>query len=219
MKLLLTSAGFTNKSISSALLELTGKKFGELRLVFIPTAANVELDDKGWLIDDLTNCKKLGFKEIRIVDISTSEKDIWMPFIESADVILFGGGNTFHLMHWIQKTGLDKKLPELLKTKVYVGISAGSMVITPSLALSQSKKLYYKEDLKDEPSDEALHFVDFQVRPHLNSPDFPNVRIEYLEKLAKEINDPIYAIDDQTAIKVDGKTATVVSEGMWKRFN
>lgn len=218
MKLLLTSAGFTNKPIADALLELTGKKFNELKLVFIPTAANVETDDKGWLIDDLTNCKKLGFKEIRIVDISTPEKDIWMPVIEGADVILFGGGNTFHLMHWIRKTGLDEKLPEFLKTKVYVGISAGSMVTTPSLALSQSKKLYY-EDYEGETSDLALHFVDFQVRPHLNSPDFPNVRVEYLEKLAKEIEDPIYAIDDQTAIKVDGPTVTVISEGKWKKFN
>jgi len=218
MKLLLTSAGFTNKAIANALLELTGKKFEDLKIVFIPTAANVETDDKGWLIDDLVNCKKLGFKQINIVDISTPEENIWMPVIESADVILFGGGNTFHLMHWIKKTGLDKKLPELLKTKVYVGISAGSMVTTPSLALSQSKKLYY-EDLKGKPSDKALGFVDFQIRPHLNSPDFPKVRVEYLEKLAKEIKDPIYALDDQSAIKVDGATITVISEGKWKKFN
>jgi dipeptidase E len=66
---------------------------------------------------------------------------------------------------------------------------------------------------------EGLGFVNFQIRPHFNSPSFPKVRTKYLEKLAKKIPEPIYAIDDKTAIKVLDREVLVVSEGEWKRFN
>jgi peptidase E len=62
MKLLLTSGGLTNKSIADALFELVGKRPEETSLVFIPTASNVEMGDKGWLIDDLANLKKTEFQ-------------------------------------------------------------------------------------------------------------------------------------------------------------
>ena len=219
MKLLLTSAGFTNKTISNALLTLTNKPFSKLNIVFIPTAANVQEGDKDWLVDDMYNCKELGFNVMDVLDIALFPKYIVQKRLEAADIIMFGGGNTFYLMEKIREVGLDTTLPELLKTRVYVGISAGSMVMTPSLALSQSERLYY-EDMKESVTDEsALHLVNFQVRPHLNSPYFPKVRLDYLEKLASEYTDPIYAIDDATAIVVDGDKTTVVSEGTWKLFN
>jgi hypothetical protein len=52
MKLLLTSGGITNRSISTALFELVGKRPESTSLVLIPTASNVQQGDKGWLIDD-----------------------------------------------------------------------------------------------------------------------------------------------------------------------
>lgn len=218
MKLLLTSAGFTNKSIANALLELAGKPFDKLKLVFIPTAANVETGDKSWLIDDLYNCKKLGFSEIDIVDISALSEQQWRPRLEAADILMFGGGNTFHLMYWLEKSGLNNILPEMLKTKIYVGISAGSMVTAEKISLSQSEKLYY-EDLGQYKNENGLGFVNFQVRPHLNSEWFPKVRVENLQEMAKEITDPIYAIDDNTAVKCEDGKISVISEGEWKKFN
>jgi dipeptidase E len=215
MKLLLTSAGITNKSIADALLELTGRPFSELNLAFIPTAANVEVGDKDWVIDDLVNCKKLGFKSIDIVDISALPKEMWLPRLEMADVLLFEGGNTFHLMHWMEKSGLKELLPEMLKTKIYVGISAGSIVTSGKISLI---KIHYKGEFDDE-ADDGLGFIDFQIRPHLNSPYFPKANLENLEKNAQELGETFYAIDDNTAIKVvDGKME-VVSEGVWKKFN
>ena len=87
MKLLLTSGGITNQSIAKTLFELVGKKPEETKLVFIPTAANVEVGDKKWLIDNLINLQKLNFKEIDIVDISAVEEKIWRPKLERADVL------------------------------------------------------------------------------------------------------------------------------------
>lgn len=173
MKLLLTSSGLTNNSISNALLELAGKPASQLNLVFVPTAANVTENDKGWLIDDLYNCKKLGFSWIYIADISAVPAQIWKPSFEKADILVFGGGNSFYLMHWLKKTGLTEMLPEMLKTKIYVGISAGSMAATKSLCLSQSKELYYLEGVGEFKDETGLGLVDFLVRPHLNSRIFP----------------------------------------------
>ncbi|EKE15784.1 MAG: hypothetical protein ACD_11C00105G0009 [uncultured bacterium] len=218
MKLLLTSAGFFNKSIIDSLLELTEKPFSELNVAFIPTASNVEKGDKFWLIDDLISLKNLGFKQVDIVDISALSKDMWLPRLEEADILYFEGGNTFHLMHWIEKSGLKELLPEMLKTKVYVGVSAGSMVACKNLDLSTSERLYDEKPGEND-KDKGLGYVDFLVRPHLNSPYFPKLNLENLEKMSQEFPDTFYAIDDQTAIKIIDGEMRVISEGVWKKFN
>ncbi len=133
MKLLLTSGGLTNKTIVKALTELVGKVPAETSLVFVPTASNVETGDKDWFINDLLNIHKQGFKSVAITDISAVPEAVWRPQFEAADVLFFEGGNTYHLMEWVNRSGLAALLPELLKTKVWVGVSAGSLVTNPDL--------------------------------------------------------------------------------------
>src|SRR3989344_652045 len=185
MKLLLTSSGKTNKSIEKALLEFLGKPFAKSNLTFIPTAANVEEGDKTWLVDDINNFRKLKFASFDIVDISAVPKNIWLPSFEKADILIFGGGNVYHLLKWIKKSGLESILPELLKTKVYVGISAGSMVTAENISLTASDILYY-EDTGKIKNTKGLGLVDFEIRPHLNSKWFTKVNLPNLENLAKE---------------------------------
>lgn len=218
MKLLLTSNGLCNKTIVNALAELLGKPFKKSSIAFIPTAANVVPGDKNWVINDLANCRKAGFEIVDIVDISALSKDEWQSRLEAADVLLFGGGNTFYLMHCIEKSGLDKLLPKYLKTKVYMGISAGSMVTGKYIRLSDSKKLYYP-DIQGYQDDTGLNLVGFSFRPHLNSPIFPNVNKEVLEKITKNFPETVYALDDESAIIVDNNKVEVVTEGNWLKFN
>lgn len=219
MKLLLTSNGLSNQSIAKALIDLVGKPASETAVAFIPTAMNVSSSDKGWFIDDLSNIQKHEFKMVDIVDISALPKKIWQPRLETADVLFFSGGNSFHLMRWINESGLIELLPELLKTRVWASISAGSMVTNPTLALSgKDKKIYYEETFGYN-SDEGLGLVNFYTRPHFNSPEFPHARKEYLEELAKEFSETIYALDDNSALKVvDGKVE-VISEGEYLLLN
>lgn len=217
MKLLLTSGGLTNKSIEKALFELVGKKAEEISLCFVPTASNVEMGDKDWFINDLININKQNFKSVHITDISAVSEDIWRPQMEKADILFFEGGNTYHLMRWINKSGLVKILPELLKDKVYVGLSAGSMVTGPDLALRLLQTIY-GEDMEEKNLD-GLSLVDFYILPHLNSPYFPARMEENARKVAGEISRKIYFLDDQSALKVvDGKVE-VVSEGKYLEFN
>jgi len=216
MKLLLTSGGLENITIINALRELIGKDFKDVKAVFISTAANMEEGDKGWLINDLVKGKELGFETVDVVDIAAVPKEVWLPRLEKADVIMVGGGNTSYLMGQIKKSGLADVLPELLKTRVYVGISAGSMVMAPNLREKEMQRLY--EEPIVEADNEGLGLVDFLIVPHMNSPYFPRAA-ELIDEIAKDIDTPLYAIDDQTAVKVVDRKTEVVTEGKWKRYN
>jgi len=217
MKLLLTSAGLTNQTIVKALDELAGKPLDQLKVAFIPTAANLESGNKDWLIDDLRRLSFLNFKEIDIVDISALPKEIWQKRLEEADVLFVEGGNTYHLMYWFNKSGLSKILPKLLKNKIYIGVSAGTIVATPSIINADFEAEPLK-DIDEEIFDDGLNLVNFMIEPHLNSTYFPESNLNNLKKRSKKYSYPIYAIDDDTAIKIDGDNIEVVSQGVWKKF-
>jgi len=218
MKLLLTSAGITNKSISEAFFKLVNKKPEDTALAFIPTAANIEDGDKDWFINDLLNLKKQNLKSIDIVDISALEKDNWLPRLRKADVLFFEGGNTYHLMRWLNKSGLTELLPEMLKDKVYVGLSAGSMVTGKDLALKISQTVY-GEDLDETEELKALSYVDFYFLPHLNSEWFPKVNEDEIKKVASNMKEKIYALDDDSALVVENGKVEIVSEGKYIVLN
>ncbi len=219
MKLLLTSGGFENKSIIKALQELVIKPFSELKIAFIPTAANLESGDKkDWFIEDLIQLKNLNFNSIDIVDISALPKEIWLERLKEVDIIYVEGGNTYHLMYWFNKSGLSEILPELLTTKIYIGASAGSLIVTPSILNSKSEKVFAQK-IHQKISDKGLSFVDFMVEPHINNKYMPESTFANLEKKSKNYKYPIYCLDDNSAIKIDGDKLEVVSEGVWKLFN
>jgi len=215
MKLLLTSVGLSNQTITNALAELSGESTKDMRLAFVPTAANVEKGDKHWLIEDYNNCRKAGF-EVDIVDISALTRQQWQPRLEEARVFFFGGGNTFHLMHWMKKSGLVDLLPKLLENRVYVGLSAGSCVAGPTIYNSVQNLFDEKYELEIK---EGLGMVDFHFIPHLNSTYFKKIRKENVENAAKDVKEPVYALDDQSAMVINGDKIEVVSEGEWYRFN
>lgn len=218
MKLLLTSAGLSNTSISQALFNLVGKDPKDTVVTFIPTAMNVEDGDKGWFVDDLKNIQKQGIKELEIADISAVPQEVWLPRLEKADVLFFEGGNSTHLMRWIEQSGLKDRIGELLKTRVYVGVSAGSMVTNPTLFLSDNDSKIYYENTFGYTNKEALGLVDFYTRPHLGSPYFLQASAEHIEKLAQESDAPVYALDDDSAVQVVDGEIEVISEGEWKKY-
>ena len=139
------------------------------------------------------------------------------------DAIFVGGGNTFYLSFWMQKSGLFELIPEFLNTKVYAGISAGSIIAGTSLLPSQAIKNgyidehYYEKSITGEGSDKALKLVNIIFLPHLNSKSFPMVTEENITKIAPKLSYPMYALDDESALKiVDG--IEVISEGVWKLY-
>ncbi len=212
MKLMLTSAGITNNSLKHTLKKLVGE---DIRIAFIPTAANEEEGDKEWLQNDLNNCRRLG--EVEVVDISVVKRDIWLKKLKWANVIFVGGGDTTYIMKWVLKSGLSKEFPSLLKKRVYVGISAGSLIVSKSIQMS-SEYLFklYGDEVKNAPK--GLGLIDLEVRPHLNSPYFPKLNEVNLDKLFKNIKSPLYVLDDNSAVVFDNGKIEIVSEGKWLKY-
>lgn len=224
MKLLLTSNGLSNDSIAEAFKDLIGKEPKDSRVAFIPTAANVERGSKEWLIDDLYRIKQRGFY-VDILELTALKPDEIKTALADMDAIFVGGGNSFYLSYWMQKTGLFEILPEFLKTKVYAGISAGSIVAGSNLLSSKAIKdgyideHYQEMSTKDEGLDRALGFVKIIFRPHLNSEHFPMVTEENLAKIVPQLTHPMYALDDESALKIVNGKIEVISKGKWLLLN
>ncbi len=156
---------------------------------------------------------ELGWQSLGVLELTalpSIDEEIWVPMIQETDVLLVNGGDTLYLCYWMRQSGLADLLPSL--RAVYVGLSAGSMVMTPSIG----------EDFvgwtPPTGGDETLGMVDFAIFPHLDHPDLPDNSMADAERWAAGRPVPAYAIDDQTAIKVVDGTVDVVSEGQWKRF-
>ncbi len=219
MKLLLTSAGISNASIHNALVDLLGKPIAESSALFIPTAiyaiaGGADIARKvicGLLGDPFCD---LGWKSLGILELTampSMKKELWVTMLQETDALLVGGGDCQYLCYWMQHSGLAELLPSLLHKTVYVGLSAGSMIMT------RFGTTYGNHSLPTE-SDKSLGIVDFALHPHLDHEWFPENSLANLKKLAATIPVPSYAIDDNTAIKVTEGNIEVISEGQWKLF-
>jgi dipeptidase E len=220
MKLLLTSAGIKNTSIHDALVELLGKPIAESDALCIPTAAygsSYSTPAGPWrFISGRSDqpMTELGWKSLGVLELTalpSMGSDRWVKWVREADVLLANGGDALYLSHWMRESGLADLLPSLRET-VYVGLSAGSMVMAPRIG---EDFVGWKPPTG---GDETLGLVDFAMFPHLDNPALPENTMADAERWAAGLTMPRYAIDDETALKVTGGTVEVVSEGHWKRF-
>jgi dipeptidase E len=219
MKLLLTSAGISNTSIHDALVELLGKPIAEASALFVPTAIYAlpnGADIARRVIDGSLGFPfcEAGWKSLGVLELTalpSIKRELWVPMLQETDALLVGGGDCQYLCYWMRQSGLADLLPSLVRKTVYVGLSAGSMVMT------RFGTTYDSHTLPAE-SDKSLGLVQFALHPHLDHEWFPKNSLANLEKLAASIPVPSYAIDDQTAIKVTDSTIEIVSEGHWKLF-
>lgn len=221
MKYLLTSAGIKNASIRNAMLELLGKPIAECDALCIPTAGYGHPQGSpggAWrFISGMNpNCPmtELGWKSVGVLELTvlpSIERERWVSWVQSADVLLVNGGDAVFLGYWMRQSGLADLLPELAG-KVWVGLSAGSMVMAPRIG----KDFFHWAPPSG--GDSTLGIVDFAIFPHLDHPILPENTMAYAEKWAATIGCPSYAIDDDTAIKVVDRTVEVISEGNWKFF-
>ena len=204
MKLLLTSGGVTNPSIARSLRGLLGKDVEDSRALCIPTAQwghpacgpdsarGFVAAGAGW-----EHSSGLGWGSVGMLELTalpTVGRDRWVPWVQDADVLLVDGGDATYLHHWLRESGLAEVLPSLTST-VWVGISAGSMVLTPRIG----PEFVAWSGAAD---DRTLGLVDFALFPHLDA--FPENSEAHAERWAAGIGVPAYAIDEQTAVEVDG---------------
>ena len=220
LKLLLTSGGVTNTSIREALTSLLGKPISEATALCIPTAewghpncgpsgvwrfiagrTPAPMTDLGW--------RSVGVLELTALPGIGAER--WVPWVREADALLVDGGDALYLAHWMRESGLAGLLSTLRET-VWVGVSAGSMVMTPRIGQD------FVQWTPPTGEDRGLGIVDFSVFPHLAQDGMPGNSMAEAEAWAASIASPAYALDDQSAITVVDGTVEVVSEGHWKHF-
>jgi dipeptidase E len=220
MRFLLTSAGITNASIHNALVDVLGKPIADSNALCIPTAgygspygspAGIWRFISGQSAQPMC---ALGWKSLGVLELTALPslgEERWVPWVRDADVLLVNGGDALYLCHWMRASGLADLLPSLRET-VWVGFSAGSMVLTPRIG---EDFVGWKPPTGD---DSTLGVVDFSIFPHVDHPALPENTMAAAEKWAAGISGPAYAIDDETAIKVVDAVVDLVSEGHWKLF-
>ena len=220
MKFLLTSAGIKNPSIHNALVDLLGKPIAASRALCIPTASYGHPwagPGSAWhfISGQEPRCPmiELGWKSMGVLELTalpSLKNELWVPWVQETDVLLVNGGDALYLCYWMRQSGLAELLPSL--SAVWVGLSAGSMVMTPNIG--QDFVIWTPPT----GGDETLGLVDFAIFPHLDHPDLPENTMAHADRWFAGMSVPAYAIDDETAIKVVDGTVEVVSEGHWKLF-
>ncbi len=221
MRLLLTSAGIRNQSIHDALVDLLGKPIADASALCIPTATYghpMTGPSHAWRFisgqEGRTPMVELGWKSVGVLELTalpSLDKARWTSWVQEADVLLVNGGDPLYLCYWMRQSGLADLLPSLQHT-VWVGLSAGSMVMTPRIG---EAFVHWRAPTG---GDQALGLVDFSIFPHLDHPELPENTMADAQRWAAGMSVPCYAIDDDTAIRVTDGTVEVISEGHWKLF-
>jgi dipeptidase E len=221
VRLLLTSAGVRNPSIHDALVDLLDKPIAESSALCIPTAMyghpDVGPGEGVWrFISGRSGnpMSELGWKSVGVLELTalpSIDEERWVPLVRNADVLLVSGGDALYLCRWMRESGLVDLLPSLDET-VWVGLSAGSMVMTPRIG---EDFVGWKPPSGD---DRTLGIVDFSICPHLAQEGMPGNSMAEAEQWVAGIEGPAYVIDDETAIRVVDGNVDVISEGHWKLF-
>jgi dipeptidase E len=242
MRLLLTSSGISNSSIHTALIDLLGKPIASCNALFIPTAIYPFPRGAYMAYQAISGHGKspliqLGWNTLGLLELTALpclDKNVWVPLVREADVLLVWGGDPVFLAYWLKHSGLAELLPSLNEL-VYVGVSAGSMAVSSTFGETyrnppneSNNAITSEHIIFDTPQGQISRtfvtaqgggLVDFALIPHFTNADFPDASLVNAEKWAAKIPVPVYAIDDETAIKVTDGAIDVVSEGTWKLFN
>jgi dipeptidase E len=227
MKLLLTSSGITNATINNALVDLLGKPIVEANALCIPTAAygtgsgGPSMAYQFISGSAVSRMCGLGWKSLGVLELTalpSIKEEHWVPIVQEADALLVWGGDVLYLCHWMRASGLADLLPSLRSELVYVGVSSGSMVLTPNFGEPYDDWFCREPPASDLPAadDRALGLVEFSVFPHLDHERSPQNSLANAETWAAARPAPTYAIDDQSAVKVTDGVVEVVTEGHWK---
>ncbi len=193
-----------------ACVRLSGQPRGKLTFAVINEGYAVESGDKRWMFDQLSALAELFPGEIDLVDLLALDVETVAKRIAPHDVIFVLGGHTDYLMHVFQKTGFAERLPQLLTNKVYVGSSAGAMVLGKRINTAAYRRVYGEGD--DYGVTKYMELVDFAMKPHFDAKEFPNNRSDVLLDISRTYRGHIFGLKDTQAIAVGDKKTQFIGE-------
>ena len=206
MKLLLTSMGWEkNLKIRKEFLKLTNKKPFEIVIFFVTTATKKDKDWK-YVKFHIKELKKIGINEKNIKIFSLNKK-IKPSDLKNVNIIYVCGGNTFYYLDKMRKTGLDKKIKELVKNGVgYFGMSAGSIVTGPKINIASIGMVIPgdKNDIKLK-NLTGLELTNIIIYPHYIKQEKIIVK-----KFEKENKCKVLRLTDKQALLIRGKIKRII---------
>ena len=222
MRMLLTSNGVRPGPIQDALVGLLDRPVAEARVVAIIDAMLPFPGDRTKLLADLEDFRRLGWAEFDVMSLLGGPRSVIESRLRSADVVFCYGGTNHWLAHAWTSTGLAPVLRDLLDQKVYVGLSAGSMIFSRQHAAAVEALDDHEEVemLELESVGPALPLLDWYLVPHLGAPFLPHSTDEWAAVTAARLDAPVWFIDDTSALIVrePGAEPEIVSSGHWLRF-
>ncbi|MDM9382293.1 dipeptidase PepE [Chlorogloeopsis sp. ULAP01] len=157
--------------------------------------------------------KDIGY-EIEAIHLADNDYQV----IKQAEAIVIGGGNTFHLAHWLHKTQVIEIIKEIINNGIpYIGWSAGSNIACPTIKTTNDMPII-------EPiSFNGLNIVPFQINPHYTDAVIPNHNGETREARIREflvVNPDIYVVGlkEGTMLKVESSSMKLVGNKTMRLF-
>jgi dipeptidase E len=203
MKKLFLASYFTE--VASLLPDFVGEDLTGRKVVFIPTAALYE--EEAFYVDtDREALQKLGLI-VEDLEVSSASCEAVEKSITNADYIFVGGGNTFFLLQELRRKGADKLIAQHIeKGKLYIGTSAGSLLLQKGIVADGVENLELAPDLNGDFS--ALSIIDFYLYVHYGHNYFGNddqLISTYYDKL------DFKRISDKQVVTVDGEKIEIVT--------
>ena len=195
-RIMLTSNGLSTKKIKLAFKAQFIEPIENISVLFIPTASRTE-DEMMYVKKSYDELIESGVKKENIIWFDIDAVNKTSEYFESVDCIFVCGGNTYYLLSKLKEFGLDNKIIRAIeKGTVYVGVSAGSVVTSPTI----DHICFLDENDTGLISFHALELIDKYVVPHYEK-SFNNQLIS---------DKPFVCITDESAILYENNITTII---------
>ncbi len=201
VRLLLTSAGLVNAKLVQEFLDLLEKPVSGVKVVLVPTASRSK-EELEYVEESKEELKSLGVKEVKTLNL---DKKISYEELKGYDCVYVCGGNTFYLLKKVRESGFDKVLERFLKeNKLYVGVSAGSILAGPSIEIAgwgsegDQNDVHLKELA-------GLNFTKIAVYPH-----FKEKLKGEVEEFKKKVKYKVISLTDEQALLVKAQSEKII---------
>ena len=184
--------------VEAEIRDLVGDR---VRVVFFPYALH---DRMAYAVRAEARLRKLGLECTSAHDVSNASLAI-----EQAQVLFIGGGNTFRLLHELQRNQLIEPIRRAVRAGVlYIGSSAGSIVACPTLKTTKDMPIVEPESF------EALGLVPFQISPHYLDPDPRSTHMgetqqERILQFLEENDHPVIGLREGSFLRVEDHAITL----------
>jgi dipeptidase E len=204
MKKLFLSSSFAH--VAELLPDFSGEDPRGKTVTFIPTASIPE-KVRFYVGADRKALQKIGMT-IDELELTKSSLEEISGKLRKNDYIYVSGGNTFFLLQELRKTGADRLITEQInKGKIYIGASAGSMILSPDIEYVKDMDDCKKApELKDYSS---LSIVDFYPVPHHTNAPFKKAVEKIIRKYESGLK--LVPISNSQAITVIGNKMRIES--------